>query len=270
MTSIVVLGAGRVGGTLGVRWAEKGHRIIFGVPDPADEAVRGVRAQCGALGSAVTVPEAAAASRVILLAIPWDVTREVLESIEPLAGKIVIDCINPVKPDFSGLDPEAAPSAAERIASWAPGAKVVKAFNTLSDATMANPRYGDEQAAMFYCGDDEEAKAVARQLAEELEFEPIDSGPLKNAGHLESLAMLYMHLAIFGFEGWTDRSTIETPTLLLCGDGDFFVNQERLDYTCGLMPDCEVHPLIEGAGAFIGLEQPEAYAAAIIEFLKRP
>ena len=79
-----------------------------------------------------------------------------------------------------------------------------------------------------------------------------------------------MHLAIFGFEGWTDRSTIETPTLLLSGDGDFFVNQERLDYTCGLMPDCEVHPLIEGAGAIIGLEQPESYAAAIIEFLKRP
>ena len=79
-----------------------------------------------------------------------------------------------------------------------------------------------------------------------------------------------MHLAIFGFEGWTDRSTIETPTLLLCGDGDFFVNQERLDYTCEVMPNCEVHPLIEGAGAFIGLERPEAFAEAIIEFLQSP
>lgn len=79
-----------------------------------------------------------------------------------------------------------------------------------------------------------------------------------------------MHLAIFGYEGWTDYRTIETPTMLLCGDGDFFVNQERLDYTCTLFPNCEVHPLIEDAGAFIGLEQPEAYAAAIIEFLTRP
>jgi hypothetical protein len=197
---IAILGAGRVGATLGVRWAEKGHRIIFGVPDPAEETVRGVREQCGSRGSAVTVPEAAAASRVILLAIPWDVTQEVLQSIEPLAGKILIDCINPVKPDFSGLDPEAVPSAAERIASWAPGANVVKAFNTISDATMANPRYGEEQAAMFYCGDDDQAKSVVRQLAEDLELEPIESGPMKNAAHLESLAMLYIHLAIFG--GW--------------------------------------------------------------------
>jgi pimeloyl-ACP methyl ester carboxylesterase len=79
-----------------------------------------------------------------------------------------------------------------------------------------------------------------------------------------------MHLAIFGYEGWTDYRTIETPTMLLCGDGDFFVNQERLDYTCTLFPNCEVHPLIEEAGAFIGLEQPEAYAEAIIEFFQRP
>ncbi len=79
-----------------------------------------------------------------------------------------------------------------------------------------------------------------------------------------------LHLAIFGYEGWTDYRTIETPTMLLCGDGDFFVNQERIDYTCTLFPNCEVHPLINDAGAFIGLEQPEAYAEAIIEFLQRP
>lgn len=79
-----------------------------------------------------------------------------------------------------------------------------------------------------------------------------------------------MHLAIFGYDGWTDYRSIETPTMLLCGDGDMFVNQERLDYTCALFPNCEVHPLIEGAGAFIGLENPDAYAEAIIEFLGRP
>jgi pimeloyl-ACP methyl ester carboxylesterase len=79
-----------------------------------------------------------------------------------------------------------------------------------------------------------------------------------------------MHLAIFGYDGWTDYRTIETPTMLLCGDSDIFVNSERLDYTCSLFPSCEVHPFIEGAGAFIGLEQPEAYAEAIIRYLTRP
>ncbi|MEE4271717.1 MAG: alpha/beta hydrolase [Thermoanaerobaculales bacterium] len=79
-----------------------------------------------------------------------------------------------------------------------------------------------------------------------------------------------MHLAIFGYEDWVEYRTIETPTMLLCGDGDIFVNSERLDYTCALFPNCEVHPLIENAGAFIGLEQPDAYAGAIIDFLTRP
>lgn len=79
-----------------------------------------------------------------------------------------------------------------------------------------------------------------------------------------------MHHAIFAYDSWSDYRTVKTPTLLLSGEDDFFVNQERLDYTCTLFPNCEVHPLIPDAGAFIGLEQPEAYAEAIIEFLQRP
>ena len=79
-----------------------------------------------------------------------------------------------------------------------------------------------------------------------------------------------MHLAIFGYEGWADYTQLEAPTLLLSGEDDFFVNHERLDFTCPLIPDCTVHSLVPGAGAFIGAEQPEAYAAAIIEFLLAP
>ena len=79
-----------------------------------------------------------------------------------------------------------------------------------------------------------------------------------------------LHLAIFRFQGWTDPATVNTPILLLSGEDDFFVNQEAMDYTCTLYPDCQVHPSIPGAAAFIGLEQPEAYAEAIIQFLQRP
>lgn len=79
-----------------------------------------------------------------------------------------------------------------------------------------------------------------------------------------------MHHAIFGYDGWSDYREVRTPILLLSGEDDFFVNQERLDYTCTIFPNCEVHPSIPGAGAFVGIEQPEAYAAAIIEYLQRP
>ena len=86
------------------------------------------------------------------------------------------------------------------------------------------------------------------------------SGPFQPAADLDDVLRPFiigldartkpydMHLAIFGFDGWTDYRTIGTPTMLLCGDGDFFVNSERLDYTCTLFPDCEIHPLIPGAG----------------------
>ena len=197
---IAILGTGRVGGALGPRWAGKGHRIVYGVRELDSAEVRKVLEKSGPNASAATVREAAAASQVILLAIPWDVTREVIESLGALDGKILLDCINPIKPDFSGLSLGSASSAAEEIAAWAPGAKVVKAFNTVSDATMVNPWYGSQKATMFFCGDDEHAKRIVRQLTDDAEMEPVDSGPLKNACYLESLGMLYIHLAIFG--GW--------------------------------------------------------------------
>lgn len=76
-----------------------------------------------------------------------------------------------------------------------------------------------------------------------------------------------MHLAIFRYEGWSDYRTVDAPVLLLAGDGDFFLDRERLDYTCTLFPNCEVYPFIEGAGAFPTLEKPAPYANAIIDFL---
>lgn len=197
---IAILGTGRVGGALGPRWAGKGHRIVYGVPESACAAVRQVLEKSGPNASAVSAREAAERCPVILLAIPWNVTREVVKSLGALEGKILLDCINPIKPDFSGLSLGSAPSAAEEIAAWAPGAKIVKAFNTVSDATMVNPWYEGQKASMFFCGDDEDAKLIVRQLTEDAEMEPVDSGPLKNAAYLESLGMLYIHLAIFG--GW--------------------------------------------------------------------
>jgi hypothetical protein len=197
---IAILGTGRVGGALGPRWASKGHRIVYGVRESDRAEVRRVLEKSGPNASAATVREAAAVSQAILLAIPWDATREVIESLGALEGKILLDCINPIKPDFSGLSLGSAPSAAEEIAAWAPGAKVVKAFNTVSDATMVNPWYGSQKATMFFCGDDKGAKGIVRQLTDDAEMEPVDAGPLENACYLESLGMLYIYLAIFG--GW--------------------------------------------------------------------
>lgn len=197
---IAVLGTGRVGSALGSRWAQAGHTVVYGCREPDSDEAKQVREKSGPNASLGSVTEAAAAGDVIILGIPWDATKEVIESIKPLDGKILVDCINPIKSDFSGLDLGDAVSATDEIAAWVPEARIVKAFNTVSDASMVNPQYGEQQATMFYCGDDDEAKATIRELTAQLEMEPVDAGPLRNAQYLESLAMLYIHLAIFG--GW--------------------------------------------------------------------
>lgn len=139
-------------------------------------------------------------SEVVVYAAPWLVAQSLLAEVGSLAGKILVDCTNPLTIDFTGLDLGYTTSAAERITGWAPDAKVVKAFNNVSSAIMANPLFGDQRATMFYCGDDKEAKATVRQLASELDFDPVDAGPLTIARYLEPFAMLYIQLAVK--EGW--------------------------------------------------------------------
>jgi len=197
---IAVLGTGNVGKALGSRWAAMGHEVYFGARDPQSEEARQVCQSVGANSRLGTCREAIAACDLLLLAIPWDQARQVLQQASELDGKIVMDCINPLTSDLAGLELGFETSAAEQIAAWFPQTRVVKAFNTLSAATMQNSLYGGERAGMFYCGDDAQAKAAVRQLAEELEFDPIDCGPLRLSRQLEPLAMLYVHLAVF--EGW--------------------------------------------------------------------
>jgi hypothetical protein len=110
-----------------------------------------------------------------------------------LGGKIVVDCTNPIGAD--GLVVGTTTSAGELAAGWAQGAVVVKAFNTTGSGNMENPRYGDRAVTMFICGDDSQAKAVVGSLAEQIGFDVIDTGPLKAARYLESMAMLWVHLA---------------------------------------------------------------------------
>ncbi len=128
--NIGIIGAGNVGGALGKPWTATGHNIKFGVRDANKPEVVALLGKCGANASASSVAEAAAFGEVIAIATPWPATRPAIESAGDLAGKIVIDCTNPVRPDLSGLAIGHTTSAGEQVASWAKGARVVKCFNT--------------------------------------------------------------------------------------------------------------------------------------------
>ena len=192
---IGIIGSGNVGGALGTRWARGGHQVIFGSRDPGAGDMKQLLARAGSNARAATFQETAKAGEVLLLSIPWQAAQTVVQSLGDLAGKTLIDATNPLLGDLSGLALGTNTSAAEQVAAWARGAKVVKAFNTIGSNIMEKAAFGQDRPVLFYCGDDAGAKGRVKQLADELGFEPVDAGPLTQARVLEPFALLWISLA---------------------------------------------------------------------------
>jgi 8-hydroxy-5-deazaflavin:NADPH oxidoreductase len=198
---IGVIGAGNVGGALGKAWGKKGHQVFYGVPRPQDDKTQQAVRAAGPAAKAGSPAEAAAFGEAVVFATPWPATEAAVKSAGDLAGKIVIDCTNPLKPDLSGLEIGHTTSGAEKVASWAKGAKVFKAFNTTGFNIMADPVINGVPAVMFVCGDDEAAKPTVMRLAADVGFDVIDAGKLTQARLLEPWAVLWIYLAFNGTTG---------------------------------------------------------------------
>jgi predicted dinucleotide-binding enzyme len=148
--------------------------------------------------------EAVRSAGVVALATPWPAVPAALAALGPLEGKVLIDCTNPLK--FTpgvGLELTIGftDSGGENVARWAPGARVVKAFNTYGWENFADASYPNAaglRPVMFHCGDDPVAKATVAGLAEDIGFEPFDTGALRAARELEPLALLWIRQALGG------------------------------------------------------------------------
>lgn len=202
--NIAIIGAGNVGGALGARWARAGHRIVFGVREPAAEKTRALLAKVGAGAGASPPADAALAAEIVVLATPWGATEAAISSAGDLAGKVLVDCTNPLKfTPGTGLELALGfdDSGGERVAGWARGARVVKAFNTYgweNFADAAYPNAANLRPVMFLAGDDAEAKTTVGRLAGEIGFEPFDAGNLRAARELEPLGLLWIRRALSG------------------------------------------------------------------------
>ena len=189
---IGIIGTGRMGSGLGRLWLAAGHVIMFGSREPEKAAAMAANMGLNANGGAPI--EAAAFGEVVVLATPWDVTEAVVRGVGSLAGKVVIDMTNALDEEGGAALPNGT-SAAEQIATWATGARVVKAFNSIYFRVLDAPEFAGQAASGFYCGDDAEAKATAARLIADAGFDPVDCGPLFVARHLEWLAALWIHMA---------------------------------------------------------------------------
>lgn len=196
---IGIIGTGRMGKTLGRLWADVGHQIAFGSRDAARGKSTADEIGQGATGS--TIRSVVTFGDVILLAFPWyaftDIEREVGDLID---GKIVIDCINPFRSTGS-LALGHKWSAGEEIAKVWHKARVVKAFNHTYTTVLEEATKAKTSPTLFYCGNDFGAKEIVAQLAEAINLDPVDAGPIKNSRLLEPLAALWMQLAFTTHHG---------------------------------------------------------------------
>jgi hypothetical protein len=205
---IAVIGTGNVGSALGSSFSRAGHRVTFAARD----AEKTLSVATGAGARAATAAEAAASADVVLLAVPYAAIADVAAEIVPvIAGKVVVDATNPLKPDYSGLATAGGPSAAERLAGLLPGARVVKAFNTLFATNQADPSGQGTTLDALFATDDETAAAAVAELAGSIGFRPVRVGPLAAAQELEGLAWLNIRLQMLHNGAWNTAYVLVAP-----------------------------------------------------------
>jgi predicted dinucleotide-binding enzyme len=180
---IGVIGAGMIGATAARLFVKAGHDVaISNSRGPASLAE--LEAELKPRGRAATALDAARFGEIVLLAVPWR-NPEALPPAGEVAGKIVIDAMNPYGKDGSVTDLGQSTSS-EETRKRLPGARLVKAFNTIWFRHLAERGRPDlpvgERHAIFVAGDDEDAKRVVTRLIEEIGFGAVDTGSLAVGG----------------------------------------------------------------------------------------
>ncbi len=189
---VAVIGKGRVGKAIAPVIASAGHEAVYGVRDPADPKYAGDD------GVAVMgMADAAGWADVILLAIGFDAIDAALAEMGPIAGKILIDPINPY--DFRNkLTPViAADQSVAAILQGKTDAVVVKALNQVGSAVMANAPDRALAPLQFVAADDAQARAKVIALLADCGFDARDAGGLDYARELEGMARIWIAQAFF-------------------------------------------------------------------------
>jgi 8-hydroxy-5-deazaflavin:NADPH oxidoreductase len=196
--NIGIIGSGSVGSALRELFEAAGHDVVMGSRSPADER------------ATVSVAEAAGRAGVVVLAIPFNAAADLLPAIaQTLRGKVVIDPTNPLNPDWSPRRLGQDDSAGESIQRLLPGARVVKAFNTVFADVMTGDRLSrdGQRATAFIAGNDEGANEEAAALAHSAGFAAVKVGPLSSSRYLEAMAHLNIGIAV-GRKGGTNAAFV--------------------------------------------------------------
>jgi 8-hydroxy-5-deazaflavin:NADPH oxidoreductase len=192
--SMAIIGTGNMGSGLAKSFAKAGIFVTIG-----SREIEKARALASAIGNseAASIRAAVESSDTIVLAVPYAAIEETLAQAGDLSGKVIIDITNPITPDYMSLTIGHTTSAGEEIQKRAPGATVIKAYNTIFAQLLTYEcKDGEPPVQVLYATDDKAAGERFAELVRATGFEPVYSGALSNARYLEPLAELNIH---FGY-----------------------------------------------------------------------
>jgi len=220
MTTIGLIGAGHIGGTVARLAVAAGHDVVLS-NSRGPETLTDLVAELGEHARAATAVEAAAAGDIVVVTIPLKSYRDV--PVEPLRGKVVIDTNN-YYPQRDGhvaeLDDEST-TVSELLQAHLPESHVVKAFNNIYFGhllSLARPAGSSERSVLAIAGDDDAAKKAVTALFDDLGYDAYDVGPLA--------------------EGWRyQRDTAAYATLYDGGDGSTWPHTQPRQVTADLLTD---------------------------------
>jgi 8-hydroxy-5-deazaflavin:NADPH oxidoreductase len=192
---IGIIGAGNIGGTLGRHWVQAGHKVRFGVRDPA--AVQPLLEELGSSASAGSAHEAAAYGEVVVYAGPYGAWPQVAEDIlSSVQGKVIADASNPYGERDGSFIVDAVAQMGQGSGTYTarllPGTHVVKAFNTIYWVDLRDKAFvADTLLAMPMAGDDAVALKIISELATDAGFEPVIIGGLDRSADLDTQSPIY-------------------------------------------------------------------------------
>lgn len=210
--NVTIIGPGNMGRAIGTRAVAGGHSVTFvgKTPESAKEAAEQVKssAKKGAKVSTANLADVELGD-VVVLAVWYGTNMEVTKQLgAKLADKVLVDIANPVNSTYDGLATAPDSSSAEEVAkAAAPGAKVVKAFNTTYAGTLLASQVAGQPLDVFIAGDDAAAKDKVAQLVKDGGLRPIDAGPLSRARQIEGMQLL--HITVQSTLGTNWGSTIK-------------------------------------------------------------
>jgi predicted dinucleotide-binding enzyme len=178
---IGIIGTGRIGGALARHWANAGHELVISSRNP--EELEGLAAELGDRVRAATPREAAAFGDIVLVSVPYAAKPQIgSDFATELSGKVVLDTGNPVENRDGAMAVEAKRKGSG-IASqeFLPGTRLVRAFNCIPAASLANDGNREPRYAIPIAGDDAEALEVAARLIDDAGFDAVVVGSLDDA-----------------------------------------------------------------------------------------